>query len=1504
MKRKIFSKLLMGAFLIASVSMFVSCKDYDDDISKNAADITALQAQLNSLQTNLTSELNSAKSDLATAKADLAAAKTDLANLTNTVNGKADASALNALTETVTNLTGRVATLETQIAAIADCATKAELAAASQASSDQIEAVKNDILATITAVTGDIEALKAQIPNNDDILAIVTANAASKSLETQVAALESFQKEVAAANYLTAADLKGVNDKIAELEAAIKAIDIPEPKDVDIEAIKAALQGDFQSLNDQITALADGLSAINMFVNKKLTSIVLKPAFYWEGIEGIETPYLRTPEFVEDGDYKFSYRVNGWTEGDNTIDVYVKNVMAWLATDGTKLQSETLKTWDPYYYNRKPANTSSTAYTFFSLIEQDGTALAAANKKNLSYVVIAPDAVAEYHVNPSSANLDGINYSFFENYAEVFTRADMPSIKATPKADKVTFKNGILSVPFSVDYPTVWNYFAKWAFDNNTYAYWQDNSNVWSLYNSGNEPTWDNAHTQNYSWVDYQNAVAVDTAGNVITVITDLWNNGYSNKPSAYGTSDYWDAKGNYTGQAVAPLPFISLTAAVADTTVNSDYAVVVPATYTIVALADNKPNVTLDRGTFVNEHKNIMNHIRDNHLYETVGVDGSYDYVGDTPNRYTLNSPGAIPSPATHDVAYRDTIDLLPFIETHYSYTTYTRYGQSTVDKVMTPDLMEKLGLHYEFKEIHYTIGKNATSESAHIQHIGDAKSGKFAPRSVTADGQTILDKEATREVIDREPLVRVDLVTEDGKIIRYGYIKLRITETQNSLDDVDVEVELGDYWMNCGGEARLTWSQVENLILSKLNDGKGMTKYEFERNYYFVNEAGFTNMPANYNGALYQTASDNKYYGARYYRNDKGQIVAAASATTEADAVNTFDYKKWTADNNWFGRVWYTPHDNATEAHAWDEQTNVIIWDLHGYNEEASAGVPYRGNMKDLYDVNLFKTLISVAGATYESKGLSTKAISTIVRFKNKNNDTYVNVKLTIPVGKLHFEYGAVDNKDWSHWFAFNSAEEGVKDDAKPYWKEFDAHVNPYKPSNNGYKFLDVYDYNQLLTDNWLDPTKMIEMLGDKSKFSKFYAPTAPVVSFIFTHPVKDLNSKEVSASTITLEGTKFANAWQVKGASGTVWTLQVGAHNGIDNTAIYAVGKGTKKYGPEEVVYLDDQLIKNGVSVAENNHIHYHGLETTGNLYPAATDLINLVGAYDAQGNPRFDLGAGLTNLKNAEYLDDNIDKTFTAYVKLEVAHDLCYDPLIGKNYFNVRIHRPINVVGKEYVWDDRVLNDNRLAIKELVEVVDWNRFPVVAYNSKKIVERNTIFGIEQPAFETVYENATTMKQQNAGIPFEYYGISELAVRYDEIRTDHAKQPSVRQNKYYDEAQIIANTDLAKDLNSLTSDRQTGLKTLSLINANETIVSFTTPHAYNHSDLNATGKGTQFGWIYYNNNASVVQEFHIYVPIAVKYNWGNIAWDTDLDAAGTKLDNDYTQTVWAIITVKGTH
>ena len=48
MKRKIFSKLLMVALVIAAVGSFVSCKDYDDDINNLQKQIDAKAAIIGS----------------------------------------------------------------------------------------------------------------------------------------------------------------------------------------------------------------------------------------------------------------------------------------------------------------------------------------------------------------------------------------------------------------------------------------------------------------------------------------------------------------------------------------------------------------------------------------------------------------------------------------------------------------------------------------------------------------------------------------------------------------------------------------------------------------------------------------------------------------------------------------------------------------------------------------------------------------------------------------------------------------------------------------------------------------------------------------------------------------------------------------------------------------------------------------------------------------------------------------------------------------------------------------------------------------------------------------------------------------------------------------------------------------------------------------------------------------------------------------------------------------
>ena len=85
MKRKIFSKLLMVALVIAAVGSFVSCKDYDDDINnlQKQIDAKAALSELTALQSTLDSKIAAAQTaaTAAQAKADAAATKTSVDEL-------------------------------------------------------------------------------------------------------------------------------------------------------------------------------------------------------------------------------------------------------------------------------------------------------------------------------------------------------------------------------------------------------------------------------------------------------------------------------------------------------------------------------------------------------------------------------------------------------------------------------------------------------------------------------------------------------------------------------------------------------------------------------------------------------------------------------------------------------------------------------------------------------------------------------------------------------------------------------------------------------------------------------------------------------------------------------------------------------------------------------------------------------------------------------------------------------------------------------------------------------------------------------------------------------------------------------------------------------------------------------------------------------------------------------------------------------------------------------
>lgn len=313
MKRKIFSSLLLVAFLCASMSMFVSCKDYEDDINANKDDITALQNQLADLQTTLSNELSSVRSEFNTqisdAKAQLQAA----------IDQKADQA-------TVTALEARVATLEGDLAA-KEAALNAKIDAVNEAVTGldgRLESVE-EALATITAMTGDFEELqktvndlKGRVEALESLdIATIAREAVEKDLEAQQKALDDFKQQIADADYQkqidnlkdqiealpTADDLKDLADKleaydIENIEKRVSAAEeaIAELKSslsdyatvTSVEELKNALQKQIDDLNTTVNGISENVNTLTVFVDKLLNSIALVPDLYVDGIEAIE----------------------------------------------------------------------------------------------------------------------------------------------------------------------------------------------------------------------------------------------------------------------------------------------------------------------------------------------------------------------------------------------------------------------------------------------------------------------------------------------------------------------------------------------------------------------------------------------------------------------------------------------------------------------------------------------------------------------------------------------------------------------------------------------------------------------------------------------------------------------------------------------------------------------------------------------------------------------------------------------------------------------------------------------------------------------------------------------------------------------------------------------------------------------------------------------------------------------------------------------------------------
>ena len=236
MKRKIFSKLLMGALLIASVSSFVSCKDYDDDIND-------LRSQIQGNATTL-SQLVDQK--IGNANTEIAALKTQLSSIEKAY-ANADASlqqAINDVKAGGTTTASTIQSLQSEVANLA--AAKATTEAAITSLQDGVKAANDAIQTNKDAIAGLVAADK------ELTLSIATAAAAAQS------AAELAQKAMDKANE-NATELISVNKDIAALQKSVS--DNMVSVTASLTELKQALADAQTLLNGKIADLTDKATA-------------------------------------------------------------------------------------------------------------------------------------------------------------------------------------------------------------------------------------------------------------------------------------------------------------------------------------------------------------------------------------------------------------------------------------------------------------------------------------------------------------------------------------------------------------------------------------------------------------------------------------------------------------------------------------------------------------------------------------------------------------------------------------------------------------------------------------------------------------------------------------------------------------------------------------------------------------------------------------------------------------------------------------------------------------------------------------------------------------------------------------------------------------------------------------------------------------------------------------------------------------------------------------------
>lgn len=319
MRKKIISALLLGLFTVASTSTFVSCKDYDDDISDLQGQVTSQNSALEALKTKVaTAEtaITSLESAQRTLEGKVDANATAATNAINAAKAELQ-SAIDAVKGTAANNAAELAKVDGKISNAIEQA-KAEIMVAVNLKADladletaqrELSTVSRDLNTLsdkYTQFIGEYTSLKAALDAQKAVLESAIASGDTETLNNAKAEVAALKTQLDGAMNTLKTNLKneidGVAGKVTTLDATVGEL-------------KAAHDGfatkdQYTTLNNQLTTILNekipaveqsvtalekkvgkNINVISAALAKALRSLVFQPDLYVDGIEAFEYPF-------------------------------------------------------------------------------------------------------------------------------------------------------------------------------------------------------------------------------------------------------------------------------------------------------------------------------------------------------------------------------------------------------------------------------------------------------------------------------------------------------------------------------------------------------------------------------------------------------------------------------------------------------------------------------------------------------------------------------------------------------------------------------------------------------------------------------------------------------------------------------------------------------------------------------------------------------------------------------------------------------------------------------------------------------------------------------------------------------------------------------------------------------------------------------------------------------------------------------------------------------------